>query len=49
MLDINKTIEYLEEMINRFKKGDKSITVHDNKTNIVTLQHFMRVKESQKL
>lgn len=48
MTDIKKAIDYLQEMIKRFKEGDKSISVHDNQTNLATLQHYQRVKNDQR-
>ena len=44
---MNKTISYLQDMINRYKNGDKSISVNDNRINLLTLQHFQRVKDDK--
>tara|TARA_R110001592_G_scaffold171235_1_gene409433 strand:- start:9316 stop:9459 length:144 start_codon:yes stop_codon:yes gene_type:complete len=47
MIDIEKTIKYLQDKIDRYNKGDMTITLSEHQSNVATLQHFNRVKDAR--
>ncbi len=47
MIDIEKTIKYLQDKIDRYNKGDMTITLSEHQSNVATLKHFNRVKDAR--